>query len=259
MTGFQNLSSADPAVRKAALDDLIKDKLVSETSRLELLKDLFTNDPDPEIRAAARKYFHLFSVETAIPDHPSASEIHAIQAQKIEENLSIVFETRSSSEKFQLLKQLIKARVKISREWLVRALDTEKDIFIIAALISLLGKNGDQLDGPVLFRFLQHQDSRVRANAIEALVALKAESAYPEIVPLLQDSDARVKSNAALVLSGIGLEAVLRILKDMIFSGKIHAIESAIYALGKMKSPLAKLLLRSAREKLAVLDVHRPD
>lgn len=45
--------------------------------------------------------------------------------------------------------------------------------------------------------FLEHPDSRVRANAIEALEFIGSVKIYPFILTRLKDSDNRVRANAS--------------------------------------------------------------
>ncbi|MDD2715578.1 MAG: HEAT repeat domain-containing protein [Candidatus Wallbacteria bacterium] len=243
-------------IRKSALRTLIQFKMVSDNVWLQLLKDRFTKDSDPEIRAVARKYYDIFVGQPGISDtkveHRPAS-INKTHEKILKENTEPsceILEKSSPEEKIEYLSAAMEGKTRISKETLHLRLQKEKDVFVIASLISLIGKTGDQEDGKVLIPFLRHSDYRVRANAVDALGAIKTEEHFNEIVRLLQDNDARVKSNAARALSESGLEKALKTLEKMVCSGKVNQIASAIYALERFKHPKAKDLLDVAKSNL---------
>ncbi|MDD2717359.1 MAG: HEAT repeat domain-containing protein [Candidatus Wallbacteria bacterium] len=239
-----SLDSKDVEVRRTALRSLLQSK-IDETERLSLLEKVFKQDENPELRSVARKYYDLF--------------LHKLEKERKNETLfqsgekkidPKVLDDGTPDEKVEFLKKLTSRQEKIEKEVLIKKLSEEKDVFVLATLISCLGVLGESQDADSLLSFLSHHDSRVKANTIDTLSLLKKDALCERIIPLLRDPDARVKANAANYLKSMGLQKTMTTLKAMIKSGKRYQIESAIYALSKIKTPESSKLQDEARKLL---------
>lgn len=138
---------------------------------------------------------------------------------------------------------------------LVKHLPGEEDDFVKPALVSCIGMLGDDDVVPLLLPYLQEKDSRVRANTIEALEYTCCDTVFPHIVPMLQDNNNRVKANAIKALQNAGKKNALNMLADMSASKEIWMRDSAAYALGTIKDPIALDLLISIFEKEKSLSI----
>lgn len=111
-------------------------------------------------------------------------------------------------------------------------LSLEADPFVLAECVRIMGFSGTTEHLEVLKPYLEHQDSRIRSNAVEAIEEIGGKEVVESIVPLLRDDDNRVKATVAKILSKYGEVNVLATLAEMIRSVEIWMRESAIYALG---------------------------
>ncbi len=86
-------------------------------------------------------------------------------------------------------------------ELIVQLISNEPDNKVLATGLSYLGKLGRETAVSSLQNFLSHEDSRVRANAVEGIhVLLGPEKPKPMLEPLLEDPHHRVRANAILAL-----------------------------------------------------------
>ncbi|MFC1742855.1 HEAT repeat domain-containing protein [Candidatus Riflebacteria bacterium] len=140
---------------------------------------------------------------------------------------------------------------------LLNLLKTENNKQVISAAINALGKIVQPSDIIILSNYLNDEDDRVRANAIEALDHLGSLEIIPYVTPLLHDTDNRVKANAALALWKLGEFNVIEILEDMLVSGNPSDLSSAAYAIGEI-GKFDSLLQLSPRHLilLAALKAH---
>jgi len=122
---------------------------------------------------------------------------------------------------------------------LVAHLACEADPKLRAGLVSTLGILGGVEHVDALLASLDDEDGRVRANAIEALGALRARLGpgrwtglvVPRLVRCLEDEVNRVRANAALALLPERLDAVRWTLEDLIYCGGAAEQKSALYVI----------------------------
>jgi len=88
---------------------------------------------------------------------------------------------------------------------------------------------------------LKDRDSRVRANAVEAIEIVLGEASAITLKPLLTDPDNRTRSNAAKALFKMGDIAVLSQLEKMLTEKDTPTRISAAYALGQIGQSLREL------------------
>jgi len=137
-------------------------------------------------------------------------------------------------------------------DFLVELLNTEKDKYVISALVKIIGKTGAKSAIPVLLPYLKDEDSRVRANTIEGLMHIKDDRVFTAIVPLLNDEDNRVKANAASVLYRVYPDKVFSELINMLRSGDPWVVNSAIFALQEIGTEEAEELLQELLDHINI-------
>lgn len=136
---------------------------------------------------------------------------------------------------------------------LVEYVQAERDEFVLAEVLKILGMIGKEEIIPVLEGFLAHRDSRIRSNAAEALEEIGGKLVVKSLVPLLEDDDNRVRATVAKIVSKHGETNVLATVAGMLRSVEIWMRESATYALAYIPFEEAVDLLLEA-----MLDVN-PD
>jgi len=114
---------------------------------------------------------------------------------------------------------------------LVKCLDMQDDTAVISALTSAIGKLGGRNEIEKILPYLDHESSRVRANAIEALEYIGDISVYPHILSKLNDNDNRVRANVLMAMKKLGGINILKLIRKMIESNRASLQSSAAYLL----------------------------
>lgn len=117
---------------------------------------------------------------------------------------------------------------------LIEILRKEKDVWIIATLLSALGRLVESTQIPIFIDFLRHPDARVRANAVECVAKLGGVVAKKALEDHLRDPNDRVRVNAAIALWHMGEKSVLDTLLRMTGEPPKWVRASAAFALGEM-------------------------
>gem|GEM_PF-2496718 len=119
---------------------------------------------------------------------------------------------------------------------LLSRLEAETDLFVLSKLAQAVGLLGDAFVVPRLAPFLEHPDSRVRANAVEGLAAIQDEQVFKLLITRLEDPDARVRGNVVKALKGAcGFDPV-KVLEGMARSATSGDRASALFVLSRMSS-----------------------
>ncbi len=124
--------------------------------------------------------------------------------------------------------------------------DSEKHDHVLATLAKYLAyfKRSDAFFK--IKAFLEHSDSRVRANAIEGFQILGDPRAVPLVMPYLADRDNRIRANAARLLVMFHPEEVVKSIREMLASSDEWTRDSALYLLSKVEIPQVESLLLEA-------------
>jgi HEAT repeat protein len=130
---------------------------------------------------------------------------------------------------------------------LANILEKDSDRFVVATLVKLVGLTGGADYAGRIIPFLEHEDPRVRANAVEGLSLVEDEAHLQPVAKLLSDGDARVSANAAFVMYRKWPERTLDILTEMISSGDPWRGASAAFALGRLGDDSCETILRESR------------
>lgn len=99
-----------------------------------------------------------------------------------------------------------------------RLLKWEADPLVLATMVKALARVGGPAQGPEIRKFLSHENSRVRSNALEALTQLKLGPELDTICKniLLEDEVPRIHKQAAAHLFDTNPEDALRHFRGMI-------------------------------------------
>ncbi len=193
---------------------------------LLIIRDVAECDESVEVRFFARKA--LFCIKEALK--PKVTE--AIAAPISLKSIAKYFaEGRPDGDKLSIIQLAINKNMSVIIDAFIEQLALEKSPMVISALLIAIGKLGDESKIKVIIPYLNDNNSRVRANAIEALEYTGSTKIYPYIILKIEDGDNRVRSNAARALKKLDSVTSLRILKAMLSSNNIAMQASAAYVM----------------------------
>lgn len=236
---LRNLSSADIdcTVRNNAImaaGEFCDPEIIAAVEKL-------CTAPDPATRYFAKKTLKKIkdSMQKSETDPAAAPIVQAAGLDAIKSLLA----SQNSENRQRAMKALTANFNAAFLPQLVEMLKTEKDPFVIASLVKLVGKHGGAAHVDALSVFLGHEDPRVRANTIEALELSGSEKIIAHIVPFINDVDNRIKANAVKALSKFKSDEMLEVLGSMIKSDQLWMRDSAIFALQQIAGDQAVDLL----------------
>lgn len=147
---------------------------------------------------------------------------------------------------------------------LLSYLRAEKDEYKISYLLRLLGRIDDPRIPETLEKYLDHEDSRIVANAIEALWEFERPDLADRFADFATSSDNRIRANAVRGLHRYAPVLAEQHISEMIKSGNIALQDSGVYLLRTIRpSNLPELLeianhSRYATVRLKALDIPPP-
>ncbi|MDD2715140.1 MAG: HEAT repeat domain-containing protein [Candidatus Wallbacteria bacterium] len=222
------LNSKNPQAQRNALKDLIKNGDIASIRDLEKFTCERTSS---ELYYLARKGIEIlkdkFRIEPSSLDHGKGN---------LDRN-SIV-NLLVSDDPWKRIKAIQNLTINDRKEYLPdlrERLKNEKNNYVIATIVKGLGLLGGMNEIPSLKDFLRHNDSRIRANTVEALSAMNTVKIYPLIIPLLKDESPRVKINVAKALVDYKEMDILTTIKSMLCSNETWQLESVLYFLSQTK------------------------
>ena len=163
-----------------------------------------TKDESPEVRYFAGKALdsvtqRLQTITPSQADKTSSLTMQIEQSRFTESDFSSLLHHPDARKRIEVINNaprislLFDKRIVLSG--LITLLGKEKNSFVLPALVRNIGLLGDAKVAFILVPYLKHEDSRVRANTVEALESLNCEEVLSHIIPLLKDPDHRVKAN----------------------------------------------------------------
>lgn len=126
---------------------------------------------------------------------------------------------------------------------LVRALDGETDLHVIATLVKAIGAQRDPAVIPRLVHLLHHTDARVRSNTVDATMLLDDADVLDAVSLLAADVSNRVRSSVALFLAHRDPQRVHAMVREMIDTDLIWMKDSAVYVMHAVGAPWCMPLL----------------
>ena len=232
-TVVAHLRSPDMALRRKALVALVRS---GDPRALPFLDKLASEDPEAEIRYYARKgIMHLRGVLAEKGQAPGRAPRERVNFRQVNpEALSKALEAPEEGTRLKAIRIVLDYDAKELLPRLLARLGAESSHLVLSSLAFAAGKLGRAEHARHLLPLLQHEDPRVRANAIEALDALGDNSVFVHLVPFLRDPDNRCRANAVLALRKYGKVNVFRTLEAMLRSDEVWMQDSATYCLGQM-------------------------
>lgn len=147
---------------------------------------------------------------------------------------------------------------------LLSYLRAENDEYKISYLLRLLGRIDDARIPETLEKYLDHEDSRIVANSIEALWEFDRPELADRFADFATSSDNRIRANAVRGLHRYSPSLAEQHISEMIKSGNIALQDSGVYLLRTIRpSNLPELLeianhSRYATVRLKALDIPPP-
>ena len=245
------LADKSPEIRRRAA--LAAGRIGDERAVTSLIP-LLEKDSDDNVRSMAA--FALGEIESATAGDAMLAELGkkgepAVRARAVEALGKIVAALPKSEE----------SRAKPMRVAILSALEFEagrrsapdEEVILLGLTAALRARPENA--GKVIARFLGYSNSRVRADAANALARLKLNDGNPELLKLLtSDPDPVVRANAARVLGATEDKSAIDLLIDRALKdadGRVRV--SAIRALGSLKDPqVGAPMLQRGEELYAV-------
>lgn len=228
-----DLSSDDEKVRLNAVIDLGD---ADDESALSILAK-FKADKNSAVRFYVKK--SILKLKTKFQNAKEDELINEISD-----------ETREIILKIKIIEK-IKDRSKIDK--LFSDFETETNELIRSTIVSVLGKLCDESHLDKLFQLSENKDSRIVANAVEAIEAVNSEKSIERLTRLLFHDDSRVKANVCKALWNFAstrkdiASMVMARLRELISSDKPWIRSSAIYVLSTIKTDEAIELIKSCK------------
>lgn len=258
-----DLTAVSPATRLQAFQRLLE-QAESKTVCRELRKFCF-RESDPEVRHFAFRHLdclHLPADEDIpLPRALAAEDAGAPAAEAEPDKASRLFLTifkaqlKLIQDPLDMIQVLRKAWVQADDrilEVLVECLKLDDDPVFLSFAISLLGRAKNPTFVAKLRPFLEHKDSRVRANTIETLSRTPPDDFATILEPFLQDTDNRVRANAVLALMSVQKPAAWAALRRMAESTWESYRDSALYCLSQLSGPEVGDLVRQMFQRESV-------
>ena len=217
------IKSYDENDRKKAVLALAKKP---SKDNLLIIRDVAESDESVEVRFFARKA--LFCIKEALKPKVSSDASASVNFKSIAKYFA---DDKSVDEKLAVIQLAINKNMSVITDAFVEQLAREKSHEVISALLIAIGKLGNDSKIKAIAPYLNSNNSRVRANAIEALEYIGSTKIYPYVILKIEDPDNRVRSNAAKALKKLDSVTALRILKAMLASSNVAMQASAAYVM----------------------------
>lgn len=227
----EDFTSPNPEVRKAAIYAL--GRLGSGEDVLVILRNIATQDDDPEVRYTAKKALNYW--EGVLRDSGSEPEEPVKIAWPSGRVNTIALEDALTSPRPGRQIAAVIEAVRLGDGDaigpILRLLEEERDPWVVSMGVKALGALGDDKQVADVARFLKHDNFRVVANAIEALEMLRDPQLARRVEPFLESEDNRVRANAVKALHPWDPDLAFGNLEAMARNHRPWMRASAIYCL----------------------------
>ena len=233
---LRDIKSDDDDISTYAAMSVLRLKEVNEGEIAKLLPALRTSTTSSSISVRFFSKKALNEIKLQMARYPTFRQEFDKLKQETKKsswhNLLTNLEQEETDNKLVVLDYLRDVDDPLLPNALMEFIDEEKDPFVLAEAIKVLGIIGNKDGVDFLEKYLSHADSRIRSNAVEAMVEIGGKEVMRSILPLLEDDDNRVKATVAKICSQHGETQVMSTLASMLHSVEIWMRESATYALG---------------------------
>lgn len=191
----------------------------------KLLQNIAENDPSTEVRFFAKKAIRILK-------DGGLMEPGWLETQRIDFSKFKVFSEITQIEKLQVIQGLIISDDKVDAlSQLVLYLNNDQDPTVISALLTAIGKLGSEQEINLIVPYLENENSRIRASAVESLEYIDNPKCYPHIMTRFDDEDNRVRANALKAVSKLNQARAMEVIRNMLQSKMPSMIASAAFVL----------------------------
>ena len=214
-----DLSSESEDTRRHALLSLTS--LPVNTRIVALVETTAREDSSDQLRYIARKYIDKLSKKNQPVD---SKPVTSVKPPK-------TWDKCNRQEKLIIASKLVQDKCVNRLDEIILLLKKEKDDWVIASLLKVIGVLGSVNEVSVIQPYLNHSDPRIQANAIEALECIDDDIIVPLLLPMLERKDHRICSNAAKAIYRFDKERAVSILKEKASSEKLWYRDSALHCI----------------------------
>lgn len=240
------LKSENEEVRQTALTCLLR--LGSGTKIYETVRRMSEVDASPRLRYLAKKALDKLDLKSRPEFQESRQLVAKLLRNSDGKRLQVFQRVLNGTDaylKLELINALISEKIqqdnlkskedKQETKFLVDEikiqLAKEKDLFLVAQYVKALGFFGSNREILLLQKLLNSDNSRVVANAVEALQKIDEVTAVSMVIPLLGHNDNRVRANAILLIYNQDSERAMSELLKMSTSNEVWMRSSALYCI----------------------------
>lgn len=273
--------------------DLIVDSLNSDNSKdkifaldflsqqtslsLEFCKELMQSitqavvSPDPKVRNYARKARnHILDcfpeIDTGISVNTEPFKLHFKEGEKLSAHQILLYKLRIRSRYvvFEAMDRLTESADPSLIDPLIEYLNNEKDEHKIAYLVRLMGRFEDPRVPEFLEKYLDYEDSRIVANALEALCEFNVPQLSSVFADFAMSGDMKIRCNAVRALYRYSPAIAEKHISEMVRSKSYAMQDSGVFLLRVIRpSNLGELLnvannSKYADIRLKALDIAPP-
>ncbi|MDD3148017.1 MAG: HEAT repeat domain-containing protein [Candidatus Riflebacteria bacterium] len=267
----ESLTSENVEERTFALDFLSQQSSLTLELATELMPRIVEAivHPDTRVRYFARRARNQIldsfpEIDSGRSQEPFKLDLKEGQQLTAREILLHKMRLGSRYVVFEAMDRLTESGDAALTEPLLDFLGKEKDEYKVSYLLRLLGRIDHPRIPETLEKYLEHEDSRIVANAIEALCEFDRPDLAERFAELATSSDNRVRANAVLGLHRYSPTLAEQHISEMIHSGNIALQDSGVFLLRTIRpANLGELLeiahhSRYATVRLKALDIPPP-
>jgi len=228
MNNYENelFSGSSALIKKVTIKQIIKE---GKLENIPILEKFTMHKPESELYFLARKGIEIIKIKNNI--HPAGLELESYSLDP--QRVKITLFNDDPWKRIRIIQAItINKKIEYLRD-VKELLRYEKNDYVIATLVKALGLLGHEDELDTVKKYLDWEDSRVRANTIESLGSMNTIKSFPLIIPKLNDPSPRVKINAANILFSNHQDKTKDAIVSMLRHGAIYQVESALYFLEK--------------------------
>jgi HEAT repeat protein len=240
---LEGVHSPDPKDRHAAVVNLGKQG--SGPDSLALLKRIVEEDPDPNIRIAARKSYNqlkqtiepqlLAEIDVLRPTRPASVNLDRLQ---------VCLDNPNPIYRIEAVLQVIESRDEAAFPAIIDQLIKDEDEWVLATLVRAVGVLGAPRHVRVIEPLLDWKaHPRLIANTLDAICELDLSAAARLSKPFLVHPNIRIRSVALRGSFGDDPQKALSALFELVQSADGGARRAALHDLMSLKRPEADLVL----------------
>ncbi len=235
------------AEKKTAITYLFRQAAAGEREAIALLKQLI-NHRDPEVKYLARKAYETLAKKSRSPIPKQEEKKDFTKDELIKYLSDYDYQKRLQAVQYIREKKLIELLPEIEK-----LLKNERHEFVISAAVKALAELGKDTYKDLIISFLEHPDSRVVANTIEAIEIAGIREAVSKIMQLMNHEDNRVRTNAIKAVLSLSGSSMISEISSMVYSEKVNFRDSAAYFLAGAIESIDKKFIPKIKEFVTFL------